>query len=284
MSYDVIIPTNFDRYFIIDAIKSIENQKFLPSLIVICAKNNTTDSSVELSVRKLKTKCPIKIVFYSDKTKSINANDQRKYALQFIKSPYVCFLDDDDLWLRNKSAHVMQLLKKDLDYLVSDYIVGTHVSKSRRVNTGFDNIGTMNSLGGFSGVCVKTKILRNDNIIDERLFSCQDWLLWIKLIKCRYKCLRVNEAIYFHRKHQNDRITNNPKKAYYGLRTFYFLNKDFLNRVVLLRLLKARYKYYRTIKLIDFKHFKPSRFHFHICFQNVRIFYSKIKKILALFI
>ena len=106
-----ILISNFNnKKFVIDSIKSVQNQKF-NNYEIIVIDDRSTDGSYKL-LKNLKN---IKLIQTKKKKNYSSYNQMNAYVEGFKKScgRIICFLDSDDLFKGNKLEYVYKFFKKN---------------------------------------------------------------------------------------------------------------------------------------------------------------------------
>ena len=108
MLISAVIPCFNGEKFIADAIRSINEQSFLPIEIVV-VDDGSTDSSLEI-VEKLKISSKVSIVVVSQQNRGVSV--ARNIGISTAKGDWIAFLDVDDIWLENNLQQKVNMAKK----------------------------------------------------------------------------------------------------------------------------------------------------------------------------
>ena len=115
---DIILPNYNSSKYIVETVKSILNQSYKKWKLII-----VDDFSDEKTLRILKKKFKeknIKIYFLK---KNQGAGFCRNYAIAKSNSPYLAFIDSDDIWKREKLEKQLHFMKKNnYSFSYTDYI------------------------------------------------------------------------------------------------------------------------------------------------------------------
>jgi glycosyltransferase involved in cell wall biosynthesis len=119
----VVMPTynGKSRGFICKAIDSVLNQTVEISQLIIIDDGSQDGTADFLRERYSEAEIYTKI--------NGGPSSARNYSFQYIKSPFVCFLDDDDEWLPSKTADQLKYFEdnKETDLLMSGM---TYINKN----------------------------------------------------------------------------------------------------------------------------------------------------------
>lgn len=128
------------------------------------------------------------------------------------------FLDDDDIWLKNKISDQLPLFEAGNEFIYSgkNFVSSTNLEKPFRKskeNNNNNNIWHSNYPGTTSSVAITKKIFLKAGKFDEQLESLQDYDLWIRIIKITPaiwdKKHNINYTIH---KNKNKQISTNTEK------------------------------------------------------------------------
>ena len=110
---DIILPNFNSQEFIAETIKSIIKQSYSNWKLIII-DDNSNKKTKEILKKFIKNK-KIKIYWFK---KNQGAGFCRNYALKKTKSPYIAFIDSDDIWKKNKlKSQINFMLKKNIYFL-----------------------------------------------------------------------------------------------------------------------------------------------------------------------
>lgn len=158
----------------------------------------------------------------------------RNIGLKYVKSKYVCFCDDDDMWHEDKLALQLDFIEKNnFDVIFTDVSlinsidIGISKNYSRLINKY--NSCLINSRKGLffkNFICLSSTLLRADitkNInfnesVEYR--GTEDYLFWLELLINNYNFQFLDIKLVNYRIHENN-LSKNRKHAY--LRTLSIL-------------------------------------------------------------
>ena len=110
----VVIPVK-ERFNLLKlALQSINNQSLLPKYVMI-----VDDASKKKINLTKKYKFNIKII---ENKKNIGVSASRNKGIKLCKTKYICFIDTDDTWKKNKLKLQYNLAEKNkLDFVYCNY-------------------------------------------------------------------------------------------------------------------------------------------------------------------
>ena len=186
---DVIIP-NFNKGKYLDqAIKSVLKQNFKNWILYIIDDNSTDDSKEILNnYKKIKK---IKFFFLN---KNKGPGFCRNYGITKSKSPYIAFLDSDDIWKKDKLKTQINFMKKK-NYLFSYTDYETFTDKNgKKIFLGKTNL--VNSLNFFQFI-QNSSINTSTMIIDRKIINKVKFKNLKKLEDYIFKCeiLKKNKKL-----------------------------------------------------------------------------------------
>jgi glycosyltransferase involved in cell wall biosynthesis len=220
MTLSVIIPAYNRASVIPAAIRSVFSQGF-GDLEVIVVDDASSDGTRE-AVAALKDP---RLVYIRHERNQGGAA-ARNTGITAARGEYVAFLDSDDEWLPGKLQKQMDLFKK-LDDAYGVVYTGLKVEFedgrpgeiSPAVHRGYflNELLVSNCVRTLSSVIVKRKYLQDVGGLDARLRSCQDWDLYIRLMKvCKFECVQEPLVVYYVNKQDPSRISNAGKSIIQG--------------------------------------------------------------------
>lgn len=184
--FSVILNTYNAKKTIKNTVSSILNQSF-QNFELIVVDDNSTDETVEL-LKKYLIDCKVKLKLITLKVNSGIAHS-RNIGVNMANGKYVSFIDDDDLWMKDK-------LQKQFDFLnQNDFSVDWVFSNYSVINSSYKRIGSRKRKGGFYDwhsiirdgnpvgmltVVVKRQIIKENKF---RNLNHEDYDLWIRLSK-----------------------------------------------------------------------------------------------------
>ena len=184
----VIIPT-YNRAYLIDrAIQSVLNQSYQDFEMIIVDDGSTDDTKEVVTEFQEQDKR----IRYIRHEKNKGGSAARNTGIKSAEGDYVAFLDDDDEWLPAKIEKQVVKFQDSLDevgviysgfFYVSDK-TGKVISESVPTLRGnvYANLLSGCILGSPTPLIRKT-CFQKAGLYDDRLPSCQDWDMWIRLSK-----------------------------------------------------------------------------------------------------
>ena len=215
---DIILPNFNSHKFIETTINSILNQSYHNWKLFII------EDASEIKTRKILKKFlknkKIKIFWLK---KNRGAGFCRNYAIKKSNSPYLAFIDSDDIWKKDKLKNQISFMKKNnFSFTYTNY--ETFGKKSRKVispsKLDYSNFIKNTSIAT-STMMVKREKIRNIKFTNSKI--CEDYYFKCKLLK-RTKfayCLKKNLTKY--RIRNNSLQSNNFRNIYW----IWKINKNF---------------------------------------------------------
>ncbi len=215
---DIILPNYNSSNYIIKTVNSILNQSYKNWKLII-----VDDFSDEKTIKILKKNFinkNIKIYFLK---KNRGAGFCRNYAIKKSSSPYLAFIDSDDIWEREKLKKQINFMKKNnYSFSYTDYV--TFGDKNRKIKTpkkiNFSNF-IKNTAIATSTMIVKRDKIKNIKFTNSKI--CEDYYFKCKLLK-KVKfayCLKKNLTKYRVRK--NSLQSSNLQNIYW----IYKINREY---------------------------------------------------------
>ncbi len=136
------------------------------------------------------------------------------------KGKYIAFLDDDDEWKASKLQEMIPAITDSIGFVycgMDTYREEKKIEDSSIVKIGPNleyQILKGNFIGGCSIPVIKKDLFHRIGMFDNEMQSCQDWDLWIRVIKnSSIACLEKPLVNYFV---TDNSITRNYKKQNAG--------------------------------------------------------------------
>ena len=215
---DIILPNYNSSEYIIKTIKSILDQTYKNwKLIIVDDFSNRKTKDI---LKKFSKKNKIRIYWLN---KNRGAGYCRNYAIRKSNSPYLAFIDSDDIWKKNKLKQQINFMKKNnCSFSYTNY--ETFGDKNRKI----DNPSKLNYSGFIKNTSIATSTMmierkKIDNIKFTDTKICEDYYFKCKLLKKINYALCINQYLTKYRIRRNSLQSNN-------LRNFYWIwkiNKDY---------------------------------------------------------
>lgn len=180
MNISAIIPTYNRVEFVLEAIKSIQKQSVQVKEIIV-VDDGSTDGTKELLENE-------DIVYIQQKNSGVSA--ARNRGIKEAKYEWIAFLDSDDIWHENKiEEHVALHVKNPhIKASFSDELWvrnGKVVNKKKHLRK--EEPTFLNSLRtckiGASTFFAHKDIFEDIGLFDESLKVCEDYDLWLRILR-----------------------------------------------------------------------------------------------------
>jgi glycosyltransferase involved in cell wall biosynthesis len=203
----IIINCKNGESFLEDTLKSLDNQEFT-DFEVIFYDSESSDNSVGIFKRYKKEN-----YIYIKGCKEDSLAVSRNKAVQASKGKWLCFNDQDDIFLPNRLSEPMKYADQDpsikLIYSSFEKIDERNKSlgKSSLRKSSFSQV-----LLGWANIGLLTLTIKKDCFeilggFDERFPHSQDYDLVLKVMK-KYKFHFINKVLAQYRIHENSMSTN----------------------------------------------------------------------------
>lgn len=226
----VIITTyGRDIKIVKEAVESADNQTY-DNLEVLIIDDNGYGTEKQLDNQKFFSESGYRRVRYLANKKNEGVQFSRNRGILESEGEFVAFLDDDDVWFKDKIEKQMKLMQDtencgmvfcDGYYMLND---GEMTTKKDHNQDAFEQEIThkmllMNDyIGTTSQALIRKEALAKGGLFDVDLPARQDYEMWLRISK-NYTLAGVNEPLYYYRIHGGVQISKSSKKAYIGLST-----------------------------------------------------------------
>lgn len=205
----VIIPVyqGESRGFLSDAIESVLQQTY-ENFELLLVNDGSTDRSEKLCKSHL-ADSRVKYIYQENGGVSCARNNGIAHA----SGDYICFLDDDDLWLSDKLAKQVAFIeslddpKFGLCYTALELITQegrrTGVIQAHHAKKDiFKELLCKNLVDCTSSVLIPKKVFLDVGVFNEALSRAEDYELWLKIAK-KYHVYSIAEPLVLYREHKN---------------------------------------------------------------------------------
>lgn len=257
--FSIIIPTYNRSYTLSRPIDSVLNQSF-QNFELIIVDNGSTDNTQEWLSKNYKND---KII-YSYQTGSGSPASPRNKGISLAKGEWVCFLDSDDMWKKEKLEFILDAIQcqSNLDVIChNENLYYEDINKIGKISKygpfSKDMYREMLIFGNrlsTSATSVKIKFLKKNNLkfneVNE-LATVEDYDLWLRLAMHNAKFFFLPESLGFYTVGQSNMISNSNlfcKNLENLLRIHTFVIQNFTNnKDGLWSLLRLRIKIYNIL-------------------------------------
>tara|TARA_B100001057_G_C22809538_1_gene934852 strand:+ start:261 stop:1019 length:759 start_codon:yes stop_codon:yes gene_type:complete len=180
----IIIPYYKKKTYIKKTINSVLNQTYKRiEVIIIYDDEDKSDLPLIKEIKNLDKR--IKLIINK---KNLGAGASRNIGISKSTGEYLCFIDADDYWKKNKLSLQIKFMKKN-DYMIThtSYIIQNDKKKflgQRRAKT-FSNLSQLlpSCDIGLSTVVIKKKIFKDKFIRFPNIKTKEDFVLWLYILK-----------------------------------------------------------------------------------------------------
>ena len=214
---DIILPNFNSSDSIKETIKSIIDQTFKNWKLIIV--DDCSDEKTKTKLKKFSKNKKIKI-FWLKRNKG--AGYCRNYAIKKSKSPYLAFIDSDDIWKKDKLETQLRFMENN-NYLFTYTNYETFGKKIRFITPAkeYDFKKFIND----TSICTSTMIIKR-NILKNIKFTnseiCEDYFFKCKILKiCNAYCL--DDFLTKYRIRENSLQSSSLKNFYW----IWKINKEY---------------------------------------------------------
>jgi glycosyltransferase involved in cell wall biosynthesis len=212
----VVIPTRNRRDRLARAIETAKAQTW-PNLEIIVVDDGSTDGTPAYLQKEQAADGRVRFIRNELPQGGAGA---RNTGISVAKGKYVAFLDDDDLWLPEKTEKQLALItvNSHVSAVSCGFVIERALLPSLQVRitppSNEQEILKWNRLGGASMCLVKRDVVLDVGGFDQKLTSGQDW-----------EVLVSDEPLVRYVSHRGDRISTNVQAVYAGRRRLFFRYK-----------------------------------------------------------
>ena len=183
---DIILPVFNSKKFIFKTLQSISKQSYKNWRLII-VDDASNDGTLEIINNFINNNLIKKKIIIIKNKKNKGQAFSRNIALKKSNSPYVAFIDSDDIWEKNKlKKQINFMLKYNYSFTYSNYkIIQKNKIKIVQVPLFFN----FNNFIKNTSIATSTMIIKK-NIINNIFFSnlrlCEDYYFKCKILKFNY--------------------------------------------------------------------------------------------------
>lgn len=241
MLVSIIIPYFNDPNNIKFCIQSALAQNY-PKLeiLIIDDENSINSKKILKEISKFNKKIKI---FNTKKNKGVSF--ARNLGIKKSNGKFIAFLDSDDLWKKNKIKNqIFEIKKRKLDICYSDFkTINDNKNFSYKVKLpkklNYDDLLKACPIC-CSSIIVKSQIIKKNKF--SKLKTKEDYELWLRLSKNKFKFGGVNKYLTFYKIRKNSLSSHQVNKLINAFKIY----KDYNNYGIVLSLLFTIRLYYNA--------------------------------------
>lgn len=207
--YDVVIPCYNRAHVVADAVASVLAQDHAPARVIIVDDGSRDDSGAV--IHALAASNPT-LVQAAVLPRNGGASHARNVGAALCRSPWIAFLDSDDVWLPG-AAHALLARAGEADIVCGHFARVEDGGPPGAPECGWwgDDIGVALSQGGVIGP--SWSIVRRDmvtliNGFDPSFHNCNDWDFYTRAAAAGAVFTRIETPIALYRTTAGDRLMN----------------------------------------------------------------------------
>ncbi len=205
----IIVPVYNVEKFLDDTINSVLNQTYKNWELLLI-----NDCSVDNSKKVYEKYKNNKRIKWIDLKRNSGTAEARNKGIKVASGNYICFLDSDDFWNKDKLSKQVSFMKKnDYAFSFTGYEFanedGTLTGKKVCVPDKINYHGALkNTVIWTSTVMLNMSILKKNDIYMPNVKRGQDTATWWKILKKIDYASGLNEILSFYRKNSNGLSSN----------------------------------------------------------------------------
>jgi len=276
MLVSVIITTYRRVEMFFNALNSVLSQDYMNIEVIVVDDNIEKHYSDKILEYIIKTNNE-KIKYYKTQ-KNLGAAMSRNLGVMNSNGEYISFLDDDDIYLKNKISRQIEAI------IQNDYKFQAVFSRFEMVDIYNNHIKDSNFISGFSDsneaikyhllntiTGLPTLLIKKENflLIDgfRDVPSSQDYILILDLLSSGVNLLSENSILVRVIEHEDERITTSKKKNEGNL-IKWNIQKNFF-QILTKKEIKAmiyNFNIYMSFSLLKYNYFKSLKYYFKAVF------------------
>ena len=202
----IVIPAYNSAQYIEDTLNSVKAQNFTDYEVIVV--NDGSDDREELE-RILKSH-PLPVIYILQENKGVSA--ARNAAIRVARGEFYAQLDADDQWTPDYLQVQLEILKNNPDVTLvypNATIIGEEVTYGLEFMEVTPSEGEVNFESLVRQKCVvmtcitaRMSAIRQAGMFDESIRSCEDFDLWLRIVKSGGRIVYHRDRLVLYRRHE----------------------------------------------------------------------------------
>jgi teichuronic acid biosynthesis glycosyltransferase TuaG len=224
MLASVIMPYYRKKNYFEEAYYSALNQN-IKNIEIIIIYDDRNHSELNFIKNIIKNKKNTQLIINK---KQLGVGVSRNVGINLAKGKYICFLDCDDVWKRNKLSYQIKFMEKNfLDFTHTSYSVINENGKllyslKAKKEIMYKNL-ILSCDVALSTVVMKKDIFKNYKF--TKITTKEDYLLWLQLSKNNVKIIGIDKIFTYWRKVSNSLSSDIWQKIKDAFKIYYIYEK-----------------------------------------------------------
>ena len=213
INIDIIIPNYNKSQYLEECINSVVSQTFKNWKLYI-VDDFSTDNSLQV-IDKYNTVNNINIIKLK---KNKGPAFCRNLGVRISSSPYISFLDSDDLWVKNKlEKQIIFMIKNKFSFTFSDYYWFKNINSKDYKSTQISNSLSFREFLNNSSINSSTMIIKRDIIKNTRFKNVnhEDYLFKCDILRSGVVAYKINDKLAYYRIIKTSRSSNKFVNLFY---------------------------------------------------------------------
>jgi len=224
MLASVIMPYYRKKNYFKEAYYSVLNQN-VKNIEVIIVYDDKSHSDLNFVKKIIKKKKKNKLIINKRK---LGVGASRNIGINMAKGKYICFLDCDDIWKKNKLSYQIKFMENNfLDFTHTSYSV-INENGILLYNLKAKQELKYNNLIMSCDVALSTVVVRRDIFNDykfSKITTKEDYLLWLQLSKNNIRIIGIDKSFTYWRKVKNSLSSSISQKIKDAFKIYYIYEK-----------------------------------------------------------
>jgi glycosyltransferase involved in cell wall biosynthesis len=191
MRVSIVIPCYNMQTYVEEAIQSALSQTYRNDVEVIVVNDGSTDGSLGVIEN-----FPVKII----NQRNAGLSTARNAGIEFATGELILPLDADDKIASNYLERTIPLMKPKIGVVCTDMMYfGTHFNRLPPTHTNLPEVLSYNGMPVCS-LIRKSAIKEVGGYKTVMSEGCEDWELWVSILKHGWQVAILNEPLFFYRR------------------------------------------------------------------------------------
>ncbi len=179
--------------------------------------------------------------------KNLGAGGSRNLGIKLAKGKFICFIDADDIWMKNKlKTQIDFMIKKKISCSHSTYTIFNSANKKEVIRVAEDYSDFSKLLRscniGLSTVIIKKDLFFKNKFKFPKIKTKEDFVLWLKIVKSGITIYGLKKNLVKWRKTENSLSSSTIQKIKDGFRVYnYYFNYNIIKSTYFLLILSINF-------------------------------------------
>jgi len=210
-SYDVVIPCHNRAHVVADAVASVLAQSPAPARVVVVDDGSSDGSAATIHALAAAHPSAVQAAILP---RNGGASNARNVGAALCSSPWIAFLDSDDVWLPGAARALLTAgMTTGADVIVGHFARVEHGRPPGEPECGWSGTDIRAGLASGGVIGPSWSIVRREDVFevagfDPSFHNCNDWDFYTRLAAAGATFARIDDTVALYRTVPGDRLVN----------------------------------------------------------------------------